>query len=274
MEPETWLTALFDKFLAGPANTVLAWVGLKAADPAHPWADYVTMELLVALIVVVVFALLRRRLSPDRPGVFQHCFELMYDFLAGQTDEVVGPRGREYLAFFGTIFIFVLFANLLGAIPSLESPTMYVPVPLGCAMATFLYYNVIGIGLQGPLGYLKHFFGPAPALAVLMFPIEVISNCARLLSLTVRLYANMFAGEQVILAFTGLVPLILPLPFMGLHIFVAFLQAYVFALLTMVYVSDVLPHAAEHQQRADSLQCEPGGPPGHAVEPPPEGAHS
>ena len=242
MEPETWLTALFDKFLAGPANTVLAWVGLKAADPAHPWADYVTMELLVALIVVVVFALLRRRLSPDRPGVFQHCFELMYDFLAGQTDEVVGPRGREYLAFFGTIFIFVLFANLLGAIPSLESPTMYVPVPLGCAMATFLYYNVIGIGLQGPLGYLKHFFGPAPALAVLMFPIEVVSHLARLLSLTVRLYANMFAGEQVTLVFINLTKLVAPVIFMGLHMFVGIIQAYIFMLLAMVYVGGAVSH--------------------------------
>jgi F-type H+-transporting ATPase subunit a len=247
MEHESWLTALFDKFLAGPANMVLSWVGLKVADPAHPWADYVTMEILVALIIVVVFALLRRRLSPDRPGAFQHSFEILYNFLVDQTDEAVGPRGRPYLAFFGTIFFFVLFANLLGTIPSLESPTMFVPVPLGCAMATFLFYNVIGIGTQGPLGYLKHFFGPAPALAVLMFPIEIISNCARLLSLTVRLYANMFAGEQVILAFMGLIPVVLPLPFIGLHIFVGLLQAYVFALLTMVYVADVLPHEhAEH----------------------------
>jgi F-type H+-transporting ATPase subunit a len=248
MEHESWLTGLFDRFLAGPANVALSWVGMKAADPAHPWADYVTMEILVALIIVVLFALLRSRLSPDRPGAFQHIFEMLYNFLVEQTDENVGERGRKYMAFFGTIFIFVLFANLLGTIPSLDSPTMFVPVPLGCAMATFLYYNVIGIGTQGPFGYLKHFFGPTPALAVLMFPIEVISNCARLLSLTVRLYANMFAGEQVILAFMGLLPVVLPLPFIGLHIFVAFLQAYVFCLLTMVYVADVLPHehAAEH----------------------------
>jgi len=115
-------------------------------------------------------------------------------------------------------------------------------------MATFLFYNVIGIGTQGPWGYLKHFMGPSWGLAFLMFPIEVVSNIARLLSLTVRLYANMFAGEQVILAFMGLIPILLPLPFIGLHIFVGLLQAYVFALLTMVYVGDVLPHehAVEH----------------------------
>jgi F-type H+-transporting ATPase subunit a len=83
-----------------------------------------------------------------------------------------------------------------------------------------------------------------------MFPIEIISNLARPLSLTIRLYANMFAGEQVTLAFLGLVPLIVPLPFMGLHIFVAFLQAYVFALLTMVYVGDVLPHGDHEGEHA------------------------
>ena len=250
MEHEIWLTALFNRYLAGPANFMLSWVGMKAADPAHPWANFVTMEILVALIIVVVFALIRPRLSMDRPGAFQHTFELIYDFLLGQTDEAIGQRGRPYLAFFGTIFIFVLFSNLLGTIPSLESPTMFVPVPLGCALATFLYYNVIGVGTQGPLQYVKHFMGPVPALAILMFPIEVISNCARLLSLTVRLYANMFAGEQVILAFAAMFPVVLPLPFIGLHMFVALLQAYVFALLTMVYVSDVLPHEHEHAAEA------------------------
>ena len=248
MEHETWLTALFDRFLAGPANATLSLVGMKAADPAHPWADYVTLEILVALIIVVVFALLRSRLSSERPGAFQHTFEWFYNFLVAQSDETVGPRGRQYISFFGTIGFFVLFANLLGTIPSLEAPTMYVPVPLGCAMATFLFYNMIGLGTRGPLGYLKHFVGPSWSLAILMFPIEIISNIARLLSLTVRLYANMFAGEQVILAFAAILPVVLPLPFIGLHIFVGFLQAYVFALLTMVYVADVLPHehAVEH----------------------------
>jgi F-type H+-transporting ATPase subunit a len=248
MEHELWLTALFNRYLAGPANTMLSWVGMKAADPAHPWVNFVALEILVALIIVVMFALLRPRLSMDRPGAFQHTFELIYDFLVGQTDEAIGKRGYPYLAFFGTIFIFVLFANLLGTIPSFESPTMFVQVPLGCAMATFLYYNVIGIGTQGPWHYVKHFMGPVPALAILMFPIEIISNCARLLSLTVRLYANMFAGEQVILAFTAMCPVVLPLPFIGLHMFVGLLQAYVFALLTMVYVADVLPH--EHTAEA------------------------
>jgi F-type H+-transporting ATPase subunit a len=246
MEHELWVTALFNKVLAGPANTILSWVGMKADDSAHPWANYVSMEIVVAVIIIATFALLRPRLSMDRPGKFQHIFELIYGFLTGQTDEVIGDRGRPYTAFFGTLFIFILFANLIGLIPTFESPTMFAAVPLGCAMAAFAYYNMVGVKTQGVGHYLKHFAGPMPFLAPLMFPIEIISNLARPLSLTLRLFANMFAGEQVTMAFMGLVPLIVPLPFLGLHVFVSFLQAYIFMLLTMVYVNDVLPHE-EHE---------------------------
>jgi F-type H+-transporting ATPase subunit a len=241
MEHELWLTALFNQYLAGPANAVLSWTGLEH-DPAHPWSNFMVMQILVAVIIMVVFALLRPRLSMDRPGKMQHIFEMLFSFMRGQTDDIVGHGGRPYMAFFGTLFVFILFANLLGTIPTFESPTMFPPVPLGCALAAFVFYNFVGMKEQGVGHYMKHFAGPIPAMAPLMFPIEVISNLARPLSLTIRLYANMYAGEQVTIAFMTLVPLLVPLPFMGLHIFVAFLQAYVFALLTMVYVGDVLPH--------------------------------
>lgn len=245
-EHELWVTALFNRFLAGPTTAALERLGVPPHDPARPWSNFVAMEVVVALTIIVVFALLRPRLSMDRPGKLQHTFELVYNFLHGQTDEVVGQHGRPYLAFFGTIFIFILFANLLGLVPTFESPTMFVAVPLGCALATFCYYNFLGARTQGVFHYLKHFAGPVWWLSPLMFPIEVISNLARLLSLTIRLYANMFAGEQVTLAFMALVPLVIPLPFMGLHIFVAFLQSYIFVLLTMVYVNDAVPQPSEH----------------------------
>lgn len=246
MEHEIWLTALFNRYLAGPADTVLSWVGVHPHDPAHPWTNWLVMEILVVAILVLLTALLRPRLSVDNPGKLQHIFELIYEFIAGQAENVIGERGRAYLAFFGTMFIFILFANLIGMIPTLESPTMFAPVPLGCALATFAYYNVSGVRAQGVGHYLKHFAGPMPALAPLMFPVEVMSNLARPLSLTIRLYANMFAGERVTMAFMSMVPLVVPLPFMGLHIFVAFLQAYIFTLLTMIYVSGALPEEQEH----------------------------
>ncbi len=244
MEPETWLTALFNQYLAGPGNTMLSWVGMKAERPGHPWANYVVMEILVAAIIVVLFALLRPMLSMDRPGKLQHVMELIFGFVKGQTDDVAGHAGQPYIAYFGTVFIFILLANLIGLVPTLESPTMFPPVPLGCALATLLYYNIVGIRQQGILHYLGHFCGPVWWLAPLMFPIEIISNLVRPLSLTVRLYANMFGGEKVTMAFMGLIPFIVPIPFMGLHIFVAVVQAYVFMLLTMVYVGEVLPHQA------------------------------
>jgi F-type H+-transporting ATPase subunit a len=246
MEHEIWLTALFNRYLAPPADTVLSWVGVHPHDPAHPWTNYVALEILVVAIIVLVAALLRSRLSVDNPGKVQHVFELINEFVSGQAENVVGERGRAYLGFFGTIFVFILFANLLGLIPTLESPTMFPAVPLGCALATFAYYNVAGARAQGVGHYLKHFAGPMWPLAPLMFPIEIISNLSRPLSLTIRLYANMFAGERVTMAFMGLIPLLVPLPFLGLHIFVAFLQAYIFMLLTMIYVSGALPEEHAH----------------------------
>lgn len=241
-EHELWVTALLNDYLAGPASAILSWVGVEAENPARPWANFVAMEIVVALIVIVVFALLRPRLSMDRPGKLQHIFEVIHQFLEGTAEEVIGPHGRPYLSYLGTIFIFVLFSNLLGVVPTFESPTMFAAVPLGCALATFTYYNFSGFRAQGVGGYLKHFAGPMPILAPLMVPIELISHLARPLSLTIRLYANMYAGEQVTLAFIGLAPLVIPVAFMGLHVFVAFLQAYIFTLLTTVYVGEAVRH--------------------------------
>jgi F-type H+-transporting ATPase subunit a len=240
MHEQLWLTAIFNKVLAAPANAILDAVKVPH-DAAHPWSNFMVMQILVALIIIVVFALLRPRLSMDRPGKTQHVFEVVYGFLHDQTDEAVGHHGQVYIAFFGTLFIFILFANLIGVVPTFESPTMYPAVPCGCALAAFLFYNYAGIRANGAGKYLKHFAGPMPLLAPLMVPIEIISHLARPLSLTIRLYANMFAGEQVTLAFLGLT-FLFGFPFMGLHVFVSFLQAFVFTLLTMIYVGGATAH--------------------------------
>ncbi len=200
------------------------------------------MQLLVALIIIVLFAVLRRRLSVDRPGKLQHMFELLEEFVRGQSEESVGHDGPRYLGFFGTLFIFILFCNLIGIIPGFESPTMIPPVPAGCALAVFCYYNLMGIRAQGAGKYLAHFAGPMLVLAPLMVLIELVSHMARPLSLTVRLYANMYAGEQVTLVFLSLTYFAVPAVFMGLHVFVSFLQAYIFMLLTMIYVGGAVAH--------------------------------
>src|SRR5437762_9562728 len=114
---------------------------------------------------------------------------------------------------------------------------MFPEVPLGCALVVFSYYNIMGVREQGIGHYLAHFAGPMPLLAPLMIPIEIVSHMARPLSLTIRLFANMFAREKVTMVFLSLTYFLVPAVFMGLHVFVSFLQAYIFMLLTMMYVS-------------------------------------
>jgi F-type H+-transporting ATPase subunit a len=239
-ETELWITKLFNEYLASVGNALTGIVGM--APVAKPWANFVTMQIVVAAIIIVLFALLRPRLSSDHPGKLQHTFELIYDFLREQSDEQVGHDGHKYVAYFGTIIIFILFSNLIGVIPGMEAPTMVPSVPAGCAIATFFYYNIVGVQANGIVKYLAHFAGPMPLLAPLMIPIELVSHLARPLSLTIRLFANMYAGEQVTMVFLKLTFLFVPAVFMGLHVFVSFLQAYIFMLLTMMYVAGAVSH--------------------------------
>jgi F-type H+-transporting ATPase subunit a len=234
---ENWLTAIFNNYLARVANAILGLVSLKANDPAHPWETWLVMELLVFAILILLVAAVRPQLSAERPGKLQHLFETVYDFLKTQASEVGIHHPEKYVNFFGTLFIFILAMNLIGIIPTFESPTMSVYVPAGLAVCTWVYYHVMGVRELGFWKYLAHFGGPILVLAPLMFFIEIVGHVARMLSLTVRLYGNMFAGEQITNVFISLTYLVVPVVFMGLHVFVSFLQAYVFTLLTMIYVS-------------------------------------
>jgi F-type H+-transporting ATPase subunit a len=169
-------------------------------------------------------------------------FEAVYSFVSGQAHDAVEHDSGKYVPFMGTLFIFILFMNLIGVIPGFESPTMTPAVPAGLAISVFLYYNWMGFRVQGVGRYLAHFAGPMIALAPLMIPIELISHLARPLSLTIRLFANMFAGEKVTVTFLSLTFIGIPAVFMGLHVFVAFLQAFIFMLLTVIYVSGAVAH--------------------------------
>jgi len=238
-ESELWITRLFNEYLAGLGNSLIGLVGKPPVE--HPWADFVVMQIVVAVLLMLFFALLRPRLSPDRPGTVQQTMELIYGFVDEQAEEQVGHDGHKYVHYFATIFIFILVSNLIGLIPAFESPTMNVPVTCGCAMATFFYYHLVGIQANG-FAYIKQFLGPLWWLAWLMFPIEIFSHLARPLSLTIRLFANMFAGELVTTVFLRLTLFLVPIIFMSLHLFVGLLQAYIFMLLTMVYVAGAVAH--------------------------------
>jgi F-type H+-transporting ATPase subunit a len=180
----------------------------------------------------------------DNPGGIQHIFEGLHGFIQQQSREIIGHHSESYTPFLVSLFLFILTCNLIGLIPGFESPTAVPSVPLGCAIAAWIYYHTQGVKRQGVLHYAKHFTGPMWALSPIMLPIELISHVARMLSLTIRLWANMFAGDLVTLAFFSMIPVGLPVIFQGLHIGVSFLQSYIFVLLTTVYLQGAV--ATDH----------------------------
>src|SRR5438270_11028180 len=225
MPEQLWFTAILNRLLAGPVTAFLRMLHIEPRHAAAPITNSFAMELLVFAFLLILFLLLRSRLSMDSPGALQHAFEGMEGFVVGQSREIIGHHSEPYTPFFTIVFIFILVCNLIGLIPGFESPTGVPIVPLGCAICSFFYYHTQGFKHAG-IGYLKHFLGPIPALAPLMLPIELISHFARLLSLTVRLWANIFAGDLITLVFLSMIPIGFPIPFMALHVLVAILQAY------------------------------------------------
>ena len=244
MPEQLAFTALLNRIFAGPVTALLRGVGVEPAYPQAPIPNAVAMEIFVLAFLIVVFLMVRARLSVETPGGLQHVFEGVHGFIQQQSREIIGHHSEGFTPFLTALGLYILSCNLLGLIPGFESPTATPTVPLGCAICSFVYYNVQGIKRQGALHYAKHFAGPLPVLAPLMIPIEIISNLARMLSLTIRLFANMFAGDMVTLVFFSLVPLGVPVLFLGLHIGVSFLQAYIFVLLSTVYLAGAV--AEEH----------------------------
>jgi F-type H+-transporting ATPase subunit a len=197
---------------------------------------HVVMETIIVLFIIVFFGILRSRLSVEKPGHLQQAFELFVEFLNEQLESNIGHDGHKSLNIIGTFGVFIVCANLLGLIPGLASATSNVNVPAGCAIVVFLYYQFQGMKKQGLIKYLKHFMGPVLPLAPLMIIIEVIGHLARPVTLTIRLFANIMAEELVITIFFGLIPLLVPLPFMAFAIFGGLLQAFIFCTLAMVYL--------------------------------------
>jgi len=236
MEHQLWFTTILNKLLGGVVTPLLGKVGQAPSDPAHPIPNYVAMEVFVILLMMVGVVILRRSLSVENPGKFQHLMEVVVQFIQGMSEEIIGHGSSRYVAMLGTLGIFIALCNLLGLIPTLQTPTSHIQVTLACAVVAFLYYNFQGFRQHGVFGYLKHLCGPMLGIAIIMFPVEVIGNLGRLLSLSVRLYANMMVGDVLEVVFGGLVPILLPAIFMGLHVFVSLLQAYIFMLLPAVYI--------------------------------------
>ncbi len=269
------ITKLVNHLLGPLALSLLHALHITSENPALAIPQHVVMGLVVLLIGALVALFLRSRLSVEKPGATQQVAEMLLTNPLGAgirdlLEENAGHQALRYIAVVGTVSIFVLLGNLLGVFPFLASPTANVSVPFACAIITFLYFNWHGARQHGILHYLLTFAGSPGkfwdwVLAVLLFPVELISTTARLLSLTVRLWANIFASDMIYGIFLsllagpavwgwtktpalgvilGVFPAIVPLAFIALHIFVSIIQAYVFTILPSVYIG--MATAEEH----------------------------
>lgn len=252
MPEQLFFTRILNEVFAGPVDTLLRALHINPEFPQAPISNAVAMEVLVFGFLLVAFLIVRSSLSVESPSGLQHVFEGIHGFVEGQSRDVIGHHSERFTPFLVTLGLFILISNLFGIVPGLESPTGSPVVPLGCALCAFIYYHAHGIRKSG-FGYIKHFMGPSDPrmsifirvpVGIMMLFLEPISHLARLLSLTIRLYGNMFAGDMVILVFFSLIPIAVPVLFIGLHIGVAFIQAYVFVLLTTVYLAGAV--AGEH----------------------------
>ena len=269
VEHVTWLTEFVNHLLGRFALSLLSALHLQPTNPELPIPEHVVMASVVLIIGTVLALVLRSRLSVEKPGAMQQVAELLLTNPMGfgikdLLEENVHHGASKLVPFVGSISVFVLLSNLLGAFPDrfLKAPTGQVTVPLACAILTLIYFNWKGIQHHGVGRYVLTFAGSpkdvgAWILALLLFPVEIVSTTARVLSLTVRLWANMFASDLIYLIFLGLLaggasfgwskspilgvilavfPATIPVLFIGLHIFVAVIQAYVFTVLPSVYL--------------------------------------
>jgi F-type H+-transporting ATPase subunit a len=234
--------------------------------------DHVLYTWFVMAILIGVSWMATRRVALVPRGA-QNFVEVILEQFIQMIDDVIGPEGRRYLPLIGTLGLFILVGNLMGLVPGLMSPTGNLMTTAACALVVFFAYHYIGIKTQGLGHYLKHFMGPVPALAPLMIPIEVISHLARPLSLTLRLFGNMTGGHillavifflmgldgligwalsggtaaTIVGGLGGLVMIVFTVGFLyPLKILVSFLQAFIFVMLTMLYIAGATEGAGEH----------------------------
>jgi F-type H+-transporting ATPase subunit a len=245
LEHSLFVVDFFNRVVGRPLAGLLLRLGVEVKDPAHFFPDYMVMSLLLLVGLSLTLGLSARglRLVPTRR---QNVLEMIVQGVEGLLTDIIGPEGKKYLPVIGTLGLFILCGNLLGLVPGLMSPTSKLNVTLGCALCVFVYYHWQGMKAQGVLKYLKHFMGPIPLLAPLLVPIEIISHFSRPISLSIRLFGNIFAEELLIVIIASIIPVLLPLPFMAVAIFTGSIQAFVFVLLACIYIAGAVAHEEDH----------------------------
>jgi F-type H+-transporting ATPase subunit a len=250
LEHPLWIVQAVNALLGPLVRQALAPLGIHfGPGPVIP--DYLVMVMLIVVFVTAVCAFMRSRLTVEHPGKFQILLEDGVLAVSGMLNEWIGPKGAKYLPLIATLGLFILLGNYMGFIPGLMAPTSSINVTLGCALTIWVYYHWQGIKEQGPVKYLLH-FGAPPGSPLWLFPvmffIEIISHLSRILSLSLRLFGNIFGEELVILILASIVPFILPLPMMFLALITGGLQAFIFVMLSIIYLQGAV--AVEHDEDA------------------------
>lgn len=212
--------------------------------------EHVLTLILVSLLIAIVGLIYRAQVTkvgnlviPDKGITVRNIMEVYGQFIYKQCCVIIGEKeGPKYFTFLSMLFLFILFNNLIGLVPGFLPPTENLNTTLALGIMSFVYYNIQGCKAQGVVNYLKHFMGPLWYMAILVFPIEIISNAVRPLSLALRLRGNMFGDHLVLGIFSSLMPYVVPIIFMVLGLLVSFIQAFVFTILTMVYISLAVAH--------------------------------
>lgn len=245
---ELWIVNAINAVLGPIVALGYRALGVDLPADGKPIPDYIAMLLVLFAGLVALSLFVRSRLSVENPGRLQIILEDAINGLYSMLDMLVGPKGRKYLPLIGTVFLLIWLSNMAGKVPGLMAPTSNINVTVGCALLVWFYYHIEGIRAQGLVNYLKHFVFPPgfpKYLAPLMLIIEPISHTARALSLSLRLFGNVFGEELVVLILASLIPFVIPLPMMFLGVLTGTLQAGIFVMLTMIYLGGAV--AAEHE---------------------------
>ena len=252
------------------------WYNLLPEALQHAIGDHTFFALIAALLLVLFAFAARSALAkaqdPTVPAAefgSRNIAELLIQLVVSQSDQIIGKQGRKYVPFFATFFFFILLSNLLGLLPGFAPPTGNLNTTLGLAVCSFIGYNVIGVREQGG-AYFKHFIGPMTGLpassilgklaflpvlllsAVFFFILEIFSHGFRPVSLSLRLFGNMMGDHEVIAAFTNLTKVIVPVAFYAMGTLVSVIQAFVFTLLSMIYVALAISHGHDEEHAHDT----------------------
>jgi F-type H+-transporting ATPase subunit a len=250
MHEEFLLVTLANRLFGGLVASLAQPLGFHL-DPAHAIPTHIVMSVVVFVIITALALAVKSQLSVENPGKLQIVLEDVVGFLLGILDEYIGPKGAKYLPLIGTVGLFIFVANAMGKIPGLTSPTADINVTLGCAVTVWVFYHAMGIREQGIVAYAKHFAvmpGAPLWIAPLVLIIELISHMSRVLSLSLRLFGNVFGEEMVVGIIGGIVPFVAPLPFMVLGVVTGSLQAFIFVMLTIIYLAAAVHTDHDHEE--------------------------